>query len=129
MRYDEQAGDIKIMYSGPSASGMNTRDKVFDKGCLNRVNTKVQSCAMLMSKKVRGVWERQITAKSKGMGNEINPRFLKNIARGKKRSLQSALCHVKRKAGIVDWRMPTDVSHESIKPSSGEGRRNDQTEK
>lgn len=54
MRYDEWAGDIKIMYSGPSASGMNTRDKVFNKGCLYRVNTKVQSCAMLVSKKVRG---------------------------------------------------------------------------
>lgn len=54
MRYDEQAGDIKIMCSGPSASGMNTRDKVFDKGCLYRVNTKVQSRAMLVSKKSSG---------------------------------------------------------------------------
>jgi len=54
MRYGGWAGDIKIMYSGPSASGMNTRDKVFNKGCLYRVNTKVQSCAMLVSKKVRG---------------------------------------------------------------------------
>lgn len=67
-------------------------------------------------------------AKSKGMGNEINPRFLKNIARGKKISFQGALCHGKRKAGIVDWRMPTDVSHESTESGSGEGGREDQTE-